>query len=66
MNLITNLQIAVDMAQQTADDNGAPVGVATRDGWYRLIEDADVWEFAPEVGWAHAALVNPRDVEAES
>ena len=52
---------AIAAAQETADANGAPVGVWDRDGWYCVCEvPPDEIEPSPESnGWHIFALVDP-------
>ena len=52
---------AIAEAQSLADDNGAPVGVWARDGWYTVCEVApDLIEPDPTLtGWVLWAIVDP-------
>lgn len=53
-----------DLAQETANSNGAPVAILTRDGWLAICEEPpDDMDSAPlENGWEIVALVEPAEV----
>lgn len=57
----TNQFVILSLAQDTANTNGAPVGVWERYGWYTACEiDPDSLDVDPCVfGWSLAAVVDP-------
>ena len=56
---------AMRHAQWQADQNGAPVAVLVRDGWYTPCEDPkvlDAIDAGEGRGWQLVALVNPSEL----
>ena len=53
-----------ELAHDTADANGAPVAILTRDGWFAICEEPpdDMDEQPLEHGWRIVALIEPSDV----
>ena len=62
-HLFSNRQLAESHAQHTANVNGAPVAILTRDFWLRICEEPpDDMEPSPfENGWTMVAFVEPKD-----
>jgi len=60
-----NPRIALEIAQGTADANGAPVMVLSRDGWFVISEEPpDDMDPSPyDAGWVDHALVEPQSWE---
>ena len=59
---------ALTLAQETADANGSPVMVLSRDGWFTICEEPpEEMEPSPYAsGWEDHALVEPMDDEDDA
>jgi len=58
--LLLNRHHALALAQEQANQNGAPVAVVNGYGWYRVVEDAEQYEDMVTVdGYQSVAVVEP-------
>ena len=57
--LTVSRDAAINEAATRSDANGAPVAVVTRDGWFRIVEDAEEYEALCDEGWASVAVLDP-------
>ena len=62
-NLLSSLTRALDDAQQLSNQNGAPVGVWDRQGWYAVCETPpeDIEPSPESEGWTLHAVVDPQE-----
>ena len=57
--LIARQDDAINQACYIADTNGSPVAVVLRDGWFRIVEDADEMErLIDEERWEQVAVLD--------